>query len=162
MAINRTPFNALVDDNGTGLTGSIWNKAAIASVILDPADAAYPSPYLTGTWTMVDGSGAGLTIGNPVGSYIKVGQIVFVVCQPVWPVTASAASAVISGLPFPAGGWNPAGGLYQVYGPLAKMGYIAVGTGNITLFVPATGANIKNSDLSGSNFVMAGQYTTAS
>lgn len=40
MPINRGPFNALVDDDGTDLTGSMWNKAAIASVILDPVDAA--------------------------------------------------------------------------------------------------------------------------
>jgi hypothetical protein len=40
MAINRAPFNALVDDNGTGTTGSVWNKAAIQGVILDPVDAA--------------------------------------------------------------------------------------------------------------------------
>lgn len=47
MAINRTPFNALVDDDGSGLTGSVWNKAAIQSVILDPADAAYANKYDT-------------------------------------------------------------------------------------------------------------------
>ena len=41
MPINRGPFNALVDDDGTGLTGTVWNKAQIAAVILDPADAAY-------------------------------------------------------------------------------------------------------------------------
>jgi hypothetical protein len=40
MAINRAPWTALVDDDGSNLTGSIWNKAAIASVILDPVDAA--------------------------------------------------------------------------------------------------------------------------
>ena len=39
MAINRAPYNALVDDNGTGTTGSVWNKAAIKSVLLDPIDA---------------------------------------------------------------------------------------------------------------------------
>jgi hypothetical protein len=41
LPINRAPFNALVDDTGNGLSGSVWNKAAIQSVILDPADAAY-------------------------------------------------------------------------------------------------------------------------
>jgi hypothetical protein len=41
--INRAPFNALVDDDGSGLTGTVWNKAQIKSVILDPADAAYAS-----------------------------------------------------------------------------------------------------------------------
>lgn len=41
MGIDRTNFTALVDDDGTGLTGSIWSKSAIQSVILDPADSAY-------------------------------------------------------------------------------------------------------------------------
>jgi len=40
MAINRAPFNALVDDDGSNLVGTVWNKAAIAGVVLDPVDAA--------------------------------------------------------------------------------------------------------------------------
>jgi len=51
MAINRAPFNALVDDDGTGTTGTPWNKAQIKSVILDPTDAALVT--LGGTWAAV-------------------------------------------------------------------------------------------------------------
>jgi hypothetical protein len=40
MSINRAPFNALVDDDGSNTVGSVWNKAAIAGVLLDPIDAA--------------------------------------------------------------------------------------------------------------------------
>ena len=40
MAINRGPWNALVDDDGSNLIGSIWNKDAIKTVLLDPMDAA--------------------------------------------------------------------------------------------------------------------------
>jgi hypothetical protein len=39
MAINRGPWNALVDDDGTNLVGSVWNKAQINTVLLDPIDA---------------------------------------------------------------------------------------------------------------------------
>jgi hypothetical protein len=39
MAIDRGPWNALVDDDGSNLTGSLWNKAAIKTVLLDPIDA---------------------------------------------------------------------------------------------------------------------------
>jgi hypothetical protein len=39
MAINRGPWNALVDDDGSNLVGSVWNKAAIKTVLLDPIDA---------------------------------------------------------------------------------------------------------------------------
>lgn len=44
MAINRAPFNALVDDDGSGTTGTIWNKSQIQYVILDPVDAAILNP----------------------------------------------------------------------------------------------------------------------
>ena len=39
MAIDRGPWNALVDDDGSNLIGSLWNKAAIQTVLLDPIDA---------------------------------------------------------------------------------------------------------------------------
>lgn len=51
MSIDRTAYNALVDDNGTNTTGSQWNKAAIAAVILDPADAAFTGASQTTTAT---------------------------------------------------------------------------------------------------------------
>jgi len=47
MGINRGPWNALVDDDGSNLVGSVWNKAAIQTVLLDPIDAAL------GTWVNV-------------------------------------------------------------------------------------------------------------
>lgn len=43
--MNRTAYNALVDDNGSNTVGSRWDKAAIKNVLLDPIDAAL------GVWT---------------------------------------------------------------------------------------------------------------
>jgi hypothetical protein len=40
MSINRAPWNALVDDDGSNTVGSIWNKQAIKNVLLDPIDVA--------------------------------------------------------------------------------------------------------------------------
>jgi hypothetical protein len=40
MAIDRAPWNALVDDDGSNLVGSLWNKAAINTVLLTPIDAS--------------------------------------------------------------------------------------------------------------------------
>jgi len=54
MPINRAPFNALVDDDGSNLHGTIWGKTQIKDVVLDPADAAYAplvSPAFTGSPT---------------------------------------------------------------------------------------------------------------
>jgi hypothetical protein len=39
MPINRAPFNALVDDDGSNTKGTLWNKSEIQSVLLDPIDA---------------------------------------------------------------------------------------------------------------------------
>lgn len=36
--IDRTAFNALVDDDGSNTLGNPWNKSAISGVILDPVD----------------------------------------------------------------------------------------------------------------------------
>jgi len=51
MALDRTNYNALVDDDGSGTTGSIWSKTAIKDVILDPADSAYALNLQTTTGT---------------------------------------------------------------------------------------------------------------
>lgn len=59
MPINRAPFNALVDDDGSNTVGSIWNKAQIKDVILDPVDAALVSavsPFATLVQTSVTGT----------------------------------------------------------------------------------------------------------
>jgi hypothetical protein len=38
--INRAPFNALVDDDGSNTVGTIWGKQDIDDVILTPVEAA--------------------------------------------------------------------------------------------------------------------------
>src|SRR3954466_4206760 len=38
--ITRTPYNALLDDDGTNERGTPWDKAQIKGVILDPIDVA--------------------------------------------------------------------------------------------------------------------------
>jgi hypothetical protein len=40
ILINRAPWNALIDDSGNNLDGSLWDKAAIKAVLLDPIDVA--------------------------------------------------------------------------------------------------------------------------
>lgn len=52
-----------------------------------------------GSWTPVDGSGAGLVYTNASGTYTKIGQLVFITGQLIYPVTASGANAAIGGLP---------------------------------------------------------------
>jgi hypothetical protein len=58
------------------------------------------SDVVSGTWTPVDASGAGLTLTFTNASYIRSGKlIVATINQLTWPTTANTANAIIGGLP---------------------------------------------------------------
>jgi len=155
MAIDRGPWNALVDDDGSNLTGSIWNKAAIKTVILDPTDAAIVAPTY-GTFTPIDRSGAGLVFGTANGNYAKNGRLVFIWVHVSYPVTSNGSPAQIGGFPFPVG---PDAGAVHCYG-VPRMWYLP-GAENMALAkdVP-TGNGIANSQLSGSTLIFSATYLT--
>ena len=48
MPIDRGPWNALIDDDGTNTSGTPWNKTAVKDVLLDPIDAMVPPPHGVG------------------------------------------------------------------------------------------------------------------
>ena len=79
MAINRGPFNALIDDDGSGTTGSVWNKAAIQGVILDPVDALVPdwavTPYNAGDYAADPPMGFQVNPGTTYSLYQKTGRL---------------------------------------------------------------------------------------
>jgi hypothetical protein len=68
--LDRTAFNALVDDDGSNLVGSPWNKNAIKTVVLDPVDIAIlpPSwidlPYNAANFTAAPGMTWTVAAGN--------------------------------------------------------------------------------------------------
>jgi hypothetical protein len=80
------------------------------------SDANTLDDYEEGTWTPVDGSGAGLTFTGVFGSYVKIGQLVFVITTFTYPSTANTSNGLVNGLPFTiasggdngvcAGGWG--------------------------------------------------------
>ena len=79
MAINRAPFNLLVDDDGTNTVGTVFGKQDIKDVILDPVDAAIVRPVPTGwalVWSLVGGSGLALGNGTLTTNYTKDGRFV--------------------------------------------------------------------------------------
>lgn len=63
------------------------------------SDANTLDDYEEGNWTITDQSGAGLTITNNTGRYVKVGRVVYITCFPSYPSTASGSTARLS-LPF--------------------------------------------------------------
>lgn len=145
MAIDRAWWNALVDDDGSGNTGTVWNKAAIKG-LLDSIDAMFAE----GTWSPSDASGAGLTL-SPQGpqTYHRLNRIIVLTVGVLYPTTSNGAAAVIGGLPFPVA--QNSGG--------AAWGYITVG-GSLPTILPtvntqnmgiwnSAGAAVPNSGVSG-------------
>jgi hypothetical protein len=151
MAIDRGPWNALVDDDGSNLIGSIWNKTAIKTVLLDPIDGLVGSPT---AWTPIDRSGAGLILTNSSTYYIRIGKLVAVSCLFSYPTTSNGAAAVVGGLPAPSVGPS---GLYVTYG-IQNVAHISVGTDYIQMFHPTNGSARSNAELSGALIALAGIY----
>lgn len=100
MALDRTWYNTLVDDSGSGLDGTIWNKAAVDSLmdVIDAAlatlgvwtDVAYNAATFTastGTWTVDVGDQTALR-------YTLVGKTMTV----AFDIRASDVSATPTGL----------------------------------------------------------------
>lgn len=99
MAINRTPFNALVDDDGTNTVGSVWNKTQIKNVLLDPIDAdlllkaTLASPALTGVPTAPTAAPGTNTTQLATTAFVATAA-----AAPLWvPVAYSAANFVGTG-----------------------------------------------------------------
>ncbi len=77
MAIDRTAYNALVDDDGSNTVGSVWNKNAIKTVLLDPTDAAMGGqwstvPFDPANYTASAGSWIVTAASNPVTNWTIV------------------------------------------------------------------------------------------
>lgn len=107
MPINRGPFNALVDDDGTNTVGTIWGKTPIKDVLLDPIDAFVSnggtwSPYVP-VWAGADAVGPGLGNGLLSGRYLRIGQWVDVAIVLVmgFTTTYGTSSYWTFSLPFP-------------------------------------------------------------
>ena len=73
--------------------------------------------YEEGTWTPTDDSGASLAFTNVYGYYTRTGDIVTAFGRVTFPVTASALTIVIGGLPFTVANNNqPGGGFIRLTG----------------------------------------------
>jgi len=152
MAIDRAPWNALTDDDGSNLVGSLWNKAAIKTVLLDPIDVMYAAQ----TWTPVDVSGAGLPFVVNTARYVRVGPLVALFVTMSWPSTSSGAAAKVGNLPLAVASTS---GLYTTYGT-QHIAHLAAGDTAIQVFNPTTGGARTNAELSGSLVSWAGVYLT--
>src|SRR4030095_4136875 len=74
MSLDRTWWNNLIDDDGSGTTGTVWNKYAIRGE-LNVIAALFSAPS---AWTPTDASGAGLALTAANGIYRRIDRVVFV------------------------------------------------------------------------------------
>jgi len=155
MAIDRGPWNALVDDDGSNLVGSLWNKAAIKTVLLDPIDAAFSTPTVA-PWTPIDASGAGLVLTVQQANYCRIGRLVAVWCTFSYPANSNGVAAVTGGLPFVIAATS---GLYTTYGT-SQIAHLGAARYDIQFFDLMNGAARTNAQLSGAFVSLAGLYLT--
>jgi hypothetical protein len=129
MAINRAPFNALIDDDGSNTTGTVWGKQDIKDVLLDPIDAM----MTTGTWTPSLGGTA--TYTQQEGSYVRVGQLVFARGFLAVNAIGTGLGYLITGLPFAVNGHTP-GSISLLTAALGAVSYVDLyGQGGTTQMV---------------------------
>lgn len=117
--------------------------------------------YEEGTWTPTDGSGAGLTFTGTSGNcfYTKVGNLVTCVFALVYPTTASALGARITGLPFTSKGTSSsvAGGYTTFTNSSLNINFlVGAADTNINLYLN-TGGAVNNAQLS--TFALRGVIT---
>jgi len=124
MAIDRAPWNALVDDDGSNLVGSVWNKAAIKTVLLDPIDGITWQSVAFSAANFVANAGAWTVAAGHVSEqkYIITGKAVDVLIvingasvtgAPTnlavtgWPFTMATNAAAMGLCSGAVGGWGP-------------------------------------------------------
>lgn len=132
MAIDRTAYNALVDDDGSGTTGTIWNKTQIASVLLNPIDAEIAR--VEGTWTpVIGGSGgqSGQSYAVQAGLYVKVGRLVLATFRVQLSVKGTITGSVqLKGLPFAA---------HATFGTATPIGWSALAVAKVNVLAEVAG-----------------------
>jgi hypothetical protein len=150
MPITRTP---MIDDDGSGTTGTIINNAW-KQELYNQIDAQ----AVSGPWTPIDGSGAGLVFTVTGARYWKFDKFVTITAQITYPATAVAGLATVAGLPFVNG--PSLGGLVPIW-VHAYIYYLAPAAAGFTIYHATTAVQQTNANMSGQPVWVAGSYLTA-
>lgn len=161
IRINNALTKVYFDENTGNLTGkSISNDATkIRSQLGNSFTGLVPPEYVTqetGTFTLTDGSGAGLTLIGGNGTYSRNGKVITFVVNFSYPVTADVSNAKLTGLPYAVSALTP---FISADNSGAALTFIADATATTAVpylvgaLTPRTNAN-----LSGKQFYMAGSY----
>jgi hypothetical protein len=153
MPITRTP---IIDDDGSGTTGTIINDAW-KTEFYNQIDAAI-APIL-GSWTPIDASGASLVFsGTTAGSYARTDNVIHLWGQVQFPATSNGVGALIGGLPFANAGQHA--GFFATFGA-ARLFHCPAGNAICYPLNAATGVAFTNADLSGVLLIFQGSYRMA-
>jgi hypothetical protein len=105
-------------------------------------------------WVPADGSGASLVFNVVTANYLVAGRLVYVDTQLVYPSTANASVAKITGLPFITAG-------RCTLGVAGSVDFATQITSSVTIDIIAPGGGTKtNTQMSLANFYMSGTYAT--
>ena len=151
-----TSAGNLAFPSGAGIDFSATASTGTSELLAD---------YEEGTWTPVDGSGAGLVFTTVTGFYTKVGRLVTCTFGLTFPATASGADVTIGGLPYTAissGPPNVSGGSLTYTTAAVNSAGFAIGQGATTgLLFNSAGAFFANATFSGTILRMQFTYTAA-
>lgn len=106
--------------------------------------------YTTGSWTPVDGSGAGLSLTVNRATYARLGSLYFCDMAVVYPATASGAAAVIGGLPGVFANVVGVSGIFMLYSNSLIVASPNRNTATFSMITTA-GVTVTNADLSTRN-----------
>jgi hypothetical protein len=143
--------NATPSSSGAGITFPATQSAS--------SDANTLDDYEEGTWTPTDGSGAGLSITNIGSNYTKVGRLVVVTLDVVYPTTANTSAVSLAGFPFVSALVADSAGsvAYTDYVPAAPI-FLQLGTSTSTLRILSAGALVTNAAVSTKRFQITVSY----
>jgi len=172
LAYESSKERMRINQFGVGIGGAIPSSGTgirFPSTQSASSDANTLDDYEEGTWTPVDGSGAGLSFSNTSGNcfYTKVGRTVTVTFRLTYPSTASGSSAVVGGLPFLAIDTNV--NVQAVY--FGEQNFSAGAMGSVQdnnttfLFLTTNGTSVTvhtNANVSGKDFRGTATYQAAS
>lgn len=122
--------------------------------------AALSSFYTTSSnWTPTDISGGGLTFTTAGCKYAKVGSVVILLGQIIWPATADTNLATIGGFPL-APLSATYGGMSVGFTNLGAIPMLLVGGGGMAVYKASTGGLYTNAEMSGKSIIFSGTYLT--
>ena len=144
--------NATPASTGAGITFPASQSAS--------SDANTLDDYEEGDWTPDDGSGGGLVFTQAVGKYTKIGRVVYLSGYVVYPVTANANTAGISGLPFVVANNDaaPANCVLSYSTETTARYWLLTKNSYSGVFYNSAGSGITNATLSGDTVYFGGSY----